>query len=74
MKQIVGYLKEGRVKEMFGAGTACVVCPIKLIVYQGEKLHIPTMDEGAPITNRFLKELTDIQVRENPLPRDSLRN
>ena len=47
---------------MFGSGTACVVCPIKEIVYQGERHQIPTMEEGAPITTMFYKQLTDIQV------------
>ena len=51
-----------QVLEMFGAGTACVVSPIDKIVYEGENLAIPTMKDGAPITNRFLNELTDIQV------------
>lgn len=48
---------------MFGSGTACVVCPVKEIVYQGERLQIPTMKEGAPVTMAFFKELTDIQVQ-----------
>ena len=47
---------------MFGSGTACVVCPIKEIVYQGERHQIPTMEEGAPVTTMFYKQLTDIQV------------
>ncbi|XP_064635001.1 branched-chain-amino-acid aminotransferase, cytosolic-like [Lineus longissimus] len=61
MKDLVKGLNENRVHEMFGAGTACVVCPIERILYQGENLHIPTMDSGAPVTMRFQKELTDIQ-------------
>ena len=51
-----------QVKEFFGAGTACVVCPVEKIIYEGESLHIPTMDNGAELTNRMYKELTDIQV------------
>ena len=46
---------------MFGAGTACVVSPIEGILYKGEMLHIPTMD-NPEVTNRFMKELLDIQV------------
>ena len=34
MKDIVKALKENRVKEMFGAGTACVVAPVEKIVKQ----------------------------------------
>ena len=62
MKTVTKALSEGRLKEMFGAGTACVVSPVASIIYQGETLHIPTMDDGAPITMRLYNELTDIQV------------
>ena len=48
---------------MFGAGTACVVCPVEGLVYKGKRLEIPTMSEGAPVTMRCYNELTDIQVR-----------
>ena len=51
-----------QVKEFFGAGTACIVCPVDKMIYGGETLDIPTMSEGAPLTNRLLTELTDIQV------------
>lgn len=36
MSDLIAALKENRVKEMFGAGTACVVCPISTILYLGE--------------------------------------
>lgn len=68
MKEIVAALKEKRLKELFGAGTACVVCPIESILYQGQKLNIPTMSEGAPVTMRFYKQLTDIQYGRIPHP------
>ena len=45
---------------MFGCGTACVVLPIERIVYEGESLHIPTMDHGAELCNRYLNALADI--------------
>lgn len=35
-------LKENRVKEMFGSGTACVVCPVGRVLYQGEVIAIGT--------------------------------
>lgn len=54
-------VKENRIKEMFGAGTACVVCPVDKIVFLDETLLIPTMDTGAEVAQRFLKDLTDIQ-------------
>ncbi|XP_055792971.1 branched-chain-amino-acid aminotransferase, cytosolic-like [Salvelinus fontinalis] len=56
-------LKEGRVKEMFGSGTACVVSPVGRILYQGENLHIPCQEDFPQPASRLMKELTDIQVR-----------
>ena len=47
---------------MFGSGTACVVSPVGKILYQNKMLDIPTMKE-AKLTNRFLSELTDVQVK-----------
>ncbi|XP_028557512.2 branched-chain-amino-acid aminotransferase, mitochondrial [Podarcis muralis] len=61
MAEVIQGLEENRVKEMFGAGTACVVCPVNKIFYQGKNYHIPTMENGPEIAKRFLKELTDIQ-------------
>ncbi|XP_005992339.1 branched-chain-amino-acid aminotransferase, cytosolic isoform X2 [Latimeria chalumnae] len=61
MGDLVTALKEDRVKEMFGSGTACVVCPISRILYKGENLHIPTMDNGPKLATRLLNKLTDIQ-------------
>lgn len=61
MKHLVKGLEENRIIEIFGAGTACVVCPVERILYEDKNLHIPTMDNGAVMTTRFLKTLTDIQ-------------
>lgn len=36
MSDLTTALEENRVKEMFGAGTACVVCPISKILYNNE--------------------------------------
>lgn len=61
MADVIKGLQENRVKEIFGAGTACVVCPVNRILYSGENYLIPTMENGPDIAKRFLKELTDIQ-------------
>jgi len=61
MRDIVRALNENRLHELFGAGTACVVCPIERILYDGKQLEIPTMANNTPITMRLHKELTDIQ-------------
>ncbi|XP_028408900.1 branched-chain-amino-acid aminotransferase, cytosolic-like isoform X3 [Dendronephthya gigantea] len=61
-------LKEERVKEVFGAGTACVICPVKDILYKNEVLHIPTMENGPKIAKKFYDELTGIQYGRIPSP------
>lgn len=42
MSDLTKALSENRLIEMFGAGTACVVCPIKRILYIDQPLYIPT--------------------------------
>ncbi|KAM5263637.1 branched-chain-amino-acid aminotransferase, cytosolic [Ctenodactylus gundi] len=61
MGALVAALEGGRVKEMFGSGTACVVCPVSDILYKDEMLHIPTMENGPKLASRILDKLTDIQ-------------
>uniref|UniRef100_A0A8C5YHC0 Branched-chain-amino-acid aminotransferase n=1 Tax=Microcebus murinus TaxID=30608 RepID=A0A8C5YHC0_MICMU len=61
MDNLTTALKENRVKEMFGSGTACVVCPISDILYKGEPIHIPTMENGPKLASRIVNKLTDIQ-------------
>lgn len=36
MKDFLRALDEGRVREVFGSGTACQVCPVNRILYQGK--------------------------------------
>ncbi|KAJ8261985.1 hypothetical protein GJAV_G00160780 [Gymnothorax javanicus] len=59
-------LKENRVKEIFGAGTACLVCPVGCILYQGQNLRIPCPDNCAPLACRLQKEISDIQYGRTP--------
>ncbi|KAG7504864.1 branched-chain-amino-acid aminotransferase, cytosolic-like isoform X2 [Solea senegalensis] len=66
MKELLGALDAGRVLEVFGAGTACVVCPVGSILYKGKTYPIPTMQNGPDLTKRFHKELTDIQYGRKP--------
>lgn len=66
MKEIKKALDEKRLIEVFGAGTACVVCPVGKITYLGEDLHMPTIDLADQLNQRFLKALTDIQYGKVP--------
>ncbi|XP_071477413.1 branched-chain-amino-acid aminotransferase, cytosolic-like, partial [Diadema antillarum] len=59
-------LSEKRIVEFFGAGTACVVCPIGKVLYKGEMLEVPTMDNGAKLCRRFYDSLMDIQYGRIP--------
>lgn len=36
MKELLGALDAGRILEVFGAGTACVVCPVGSLLYRGQ--------------------------------------
>lgn len=36
MKELLGALEAGRILEVFGAGTACVVCPVGSLLYGGQ--------------------------------------
>ncbi|XP_041059449.1 branched-chain-amino-acid aminotransferase, cytosolic [Carcharodon carcharias] len=61
MNELLNAIRKNRVKEMFGSGTACVVCPIERILYKGENLHIPTMENGPKLASRILESLTAMQ-------------
>jgi branched-chain amino acid aminotransferase len=60
--ELVKAIKEKRVIEAFGAGTAAVVSPVKLIQYKGEDLIVPIKQEisSGELTNRIMNEITDI--------------
>ncbi|XP_077024336.1 branched-chain-amino-acid aminotransferase, cytosolic [Tamandua tetradactyla] len=61
MDDLTAALEGNRVREMFGSGTACVVCPVSKVLYEGETIHIPTMENGPKLASRILNKLTDIQ-------------
>lgn len=61
MKDILKLHKKQRLIEMFGAGTACVVCPVDTLLYKNNTFTLPTMSSGAVILSRIAKELGDIQ-------------
>lgn len=44
--------------EIFGAGTACVVCPVSSISYQDKEYNIPASEES--LSQRFYKTISDI--------------
>lgn len=46
IKEIAEGLKNGRVSEVFGTGTACVVTPVGLLGYKGQELKVGSGDIG----------------------------
>ncbi|XP_057290007.1 branched-chain-amino-acid aminotransferase, mitochondrial-like [Hydractinia symbiolongicarpus] len=66
MKDVVKALKENRIKGIFAAGTACVVCPIGKILYKNQLLEIPCTESDGMLAPRFYKSLLDIQYGRTP--------
>ncbi|KAF2072240.1 hypothetical protein CYY_006440 [Polysphondylium violaceum] len=66
MAELAKAIKEGRVKEAFGAGTAAIVSPIKSINYKGEEYPIPIDEQigAGPFTNKVANAIMDIQYGE----------
>jgi len=66
MQQLIAAMNAGRVLEAFGAGTACVVSPVKEINFKGTAYDIPLGKEpgskSGPMAQFFWDELTKIQV------------
>ncbi|XP_056878674.1 branched-chain-amino-acid aminotransferase, cytosolic [Takifugu flavidus] len=66
MDQLCSALEQQRVKEMFGSGTACMIRHLSQIVYKGEKLRLPGVNENSQLSTRIIKELEDIQCGRTP--------
>lgn len=69
MPELSAAIKSNRVLEMFGAGTAATVSPVRSILYNDETLNVPVGDgDAGAVAKRVLQELFDIQygvVREH---------
>ncbi|TDG42073.1 hypothetical protein AWZ03_011506 [Drosophila navojoa] len=61
MSMVTELLNQGRLLELFGTGTACVVSPVNRINYMGQDLYIPTMEQEKPVHELIRETLTDIQ-------------
>ncbi len=60
VEELEAALKEGRLEEAWGTGTAAVVSPIGELCYKGEKFTINNFEIG-PVTKHLYDELTGIQ-------------
>ncbi|ETO36257.1 branched-chain amino acid aminotransferase [Reticulomyxa filosa] len=66
MKEVTKAITEGRMLESFGAGTASIISPIKLIHYKGKDYNIPLNpqnpnENAGPLARKLFKAITDIQ-------------
>lgn len=66
MKELIEAVKEDRLIEMFGTGTAAIISPVNKILYGNEVIEIPLNkeDKSAKIgayALKFLNQLQDIQ-------------
>ncbi|MCW5517579.1 branched-chain amino acid aminotransferase [Muriicola sp. Z0-33] len=59
VSELVEAAKSGRLKEMFGAGTAAVVSPISAFGYRGTDYDLPEL--GSSYAELLKKRITDIQ-------------
>lgn len=68
IREVLDAQNEGRAVEVFGTGTAAVVSPVGVIKFRDEVVTINNNTVG-PLTERFYKELTDIQYgrAEDPM-------
>ncbi|GFS68957.1 branched-chain-amino-acid aminotransferase, mitochondrial [Nephila pilipes] len=66
MMEIIQAKTEGRLLEIFGSGTACVVCPVGSILYMSETVSIPTLESKNALYRRFLSTLLDMQYGKVP--------
>ncbi|GIX94994.1 branched-chain-amino-acid aminotransferase, mitochondrial [Caerostris darwini] len=66
MKEVIQANSEGRLLEIFGSGTACVVCPVGSISYLDETISVPTLKSETALYRRFSNVLLDIQYGKVP--------
>lgn len=71
MQTLMTAVKEKRVIELFGAGTAAIVSPIKLIRFDNEDLHIPLdpknpEEQAGPLTKKIAETIMGIQYGDIP--------
>ncbi len=58
--EIIDAIKEGRLKEAFGAGTAATIAHIDILNHQGTDYKLPAI-ETREFSNRVYKQLNDIK-------------
>jgi len=70
MQSVVKAIQEKRIKEIFGAGTAAIVAPVKAISYEGKEYTVPLDPSNpdaaiGPLANKLFNIILDIQYGTN---------
>lgn len=61
--EFIEAIEQGRVIEAFGAGTACIVCPVQKIHFKGKDYELPLeLGNSGKLTKRLLDRIQSIQV------------
>lgn len=70
MKDIAEAAVEGRMLEVFGAGTAAIVSPIRMISWKGQEIDcgLKGDQESGPITSQMKEWIEGIQYGHEPHP------
>jgi branched-chain amino acid aminotransferase len=63
--EVVAAFRSGELEEVFGAGTAAVICPVASIGFMGEVFQVASTPPGE-LTLRLYDELTGIQYGKLP--------
>ncbi|XP_074603782.1 branched chain amino acid transaminase [Brevipalpus obovatus] len=61
MGEVLQALSEKRLLEIFGSGTACVICPVGRIHYEGKDYTIPTAESKDGLCRKLAETITGIQ-------------
>ncbi|MDX1628399.1 MAG: branched-chain amino acid aminotransferase [Fulvivirga sp.] len=61
VEEVIAAIKEGRLTEAFGAGTAATIAQIELIAHEGKDYQLPAV-EGREFSNKVLKALDEIKL------------
>ena len=69
MSQVVKAAEEGRLLEIFGAGTACIVAPVRKIKYDEREIDVPLDPndpnaQAGPLAKKFADTIMGIQYGE----------
>jgi len=64
MGEVVEASKKDRLLEVFGTGTAAIICPVEKISYEGRDIKVPTGENGRGIGDLAKSFLSEVQGRQ----------